>query len=953
MVLRKVESEVDAEIDFQAVERRFIALNEARLERTREALQPRQREFLDLLPLLFHLNHPMLPGYVSKSAPAGVVGYQPDRKTLEAARRLAKGIEQRRQPLRRFPILGLYFMGSAGTIAYSQESDFDLWVCHDPGLSGDDVDQLRQRADAIEAWAEEFDLEVHFFLIDPERFRAGEIGGLSEESSGSAQHTLLLEEFYRTGLCLAGQYPIWWLVPPEKEAEYEDYVAELKHKRFLHARDHLDLGGLAHVPAEEFFGAALWQLYKGIDSPYKSILKLALMEAYASEYPHIELLSLRYKRAVYAGEANPDRLDPYLLMLEKAEEYLRGQEDNQRLDLVRRCFYFKAGRQLSEEPAAAQENWQHRRFQELVEGWGWSRADLVIMDSRESWKVHRVSEERRILFEALSASYRTLSSFARRYAGLALISQEDLTILGRKLYAAFERKAGKVELLNRGITRDLTEPQVTVHQASDGEGRDAWLLFRGLVRPEERQGRADPPLRRFRSAVELLCWCYFNRIVDRGTKVAFYSQQGSLNSKELNRLIELIRSTFPYDDLATRSMHDFARPGRVVRAGFFINVGVDPFARITRAGDQIATTRSDPLRFGARTENMIAQVDLVLVTSWQEILTFHYRGGKGLVACLCELLKWAPPSQGRRPAEVAVHAMSTLRGDSVTRRLQQLFEDVAETFYGPEADPATRYVIAAGDGYFVLSFDGDTPRYEAVDHYDALLRYLGRPQEAFRPVVLDRYALTDGLLPLIYQRNRPGYVQFFYRPVTDEEVEYYVLDERGSLFYQRAPFFDTSALINQFSRFFESVLNRINFLMQEGQSVAGAEGLEFYSVSRGARGSFQCERRPPQFGQPEQRYLSLQVIVDADENGQTVFTLYCGDEEFSTLEYGKGLFDAVVRYILELRQSGQHYPIYITDISMSRVVVGEEVAGRMQTLHFLNYKRRIEDKLNDAMARLS
>ncbi|HKJ75896.1 MAG TPA: class I adenylate cyclase, partial [Gammaproteobacteria bacterium] len=676
MILRKAEADDQPEIDFQAVEGRFIALNEARLQRTREALQPRQRDFLDLLPLLFHLNHALLPGYVSKNTPAGVVGYQPDSKTLESARRLAKGFEHKRQTLRRFPILGLYLMGSAGTIAYSEESDFDLWVCHDPELSAEEVDQLRQRADAIETWAEDFDLEVHCFLIDPERFRSGEIGGLSEESSGSAQHTLLLEEFYRTGLRLAGQYPLWWLVPPEKEAEYDTYVDDLKRKRFLHARDHIDLGGLAHVPAEEFFGAALWQLYKGIDSPYKSVLKLALMEAYANEYPHIELLSLRYKRAVYAGADDPDRLDPYLLMLEKAEEYLRGQDDQARLDLVRRCFYFKAGRQLSDDNAPGRDGWQHQRFQGLVAEWGWTRAELVVMDSRENWKVHRVSEERRILFEALSASYRALSSFARRYAGLALISQEDLTVLGRKLYAAFERKAGKVELVNRGITSDLTEPKLTIHQVADAEGRDAWLLFRGLVRPEDRkaENRGNGPLRRFRSAVELLSWCYFNGVLGTQTTLAFYGQKGNLTTKELYRLVEYLRGTFPYDDLGTRSMGDFARAARVVRAGFFINVGVDPFARLARAGDQITSSRSDPLRFGARAENLIAQVDLVLVTSWQEVLTYHYRGGKGLVACLCELLKWAPPSQGRRPAEVAVHAMSTLRGDSVTRRLSQLFE---------------------------------------------------------------------------------------------------------------------------------------------------------------------------------------------------------------------------------------------------------------------------------------
>ena len=34
-----------------------------------------------------------------------------------------------------------------------------------------------------------------------------------------------------------------------------------------------------HAPAEEYFGAGLWQLYKAISSPYKSLIKTILIEA--------------------------------------------------------------------------------------------------------------------------------------------------------------------------------------------------------------------------------------------------------------------------------------------------------------------------------------------------------------------------------------------------------------------------------------------------------------------------------------------------------------------------------------------------------------------------------------------------------------------------------------------------------------------------------------------------
>ncbi|MDO2157353.1 hypothetical protein Q2444_24235, partial [Escherichia coli] len=50
---------------------RFLAVNAGRLQRARQALSSRQERVLRLLPLLFHIYHPLLPGYLSASTPAG------------------------------------------------------------------------------------------------------------------------------------------------------------------------------------------------------------------------------------------------------------------------------------------------------------------------------------------------------------------------------------------------------------------------------------------------------------------------------------------------------------------------------------------------------------------------------------------------------------------------------------------------------------------------------------------------------------------------------------------------------------------------------------------------------------------------------------------------------------------------------------------------------------------
>ncbi|RRQ21876.1 class I adenylate cyclase [Thiohalobacter thiocyanaticus] len=251
-------------VQLRNVQRRFMVINQDRLKRVHAGLRDRHRLFLDLLPLLFHINHPMLPGYLSSKAPAGVSDYKPNKRTLDAARKLSKSFTYQQRSVRAHDVLALYMMGSSGTIAYSRKSDFDIWVCIRNDMDSEAREMLAQKAANIESWAASMSLEVHFFLMDDAAFRAGEMDSLSSESSGSAQHHLLLDEFYRTGLLIAGRYPVWWLVPPQYEMVYEEYVSQLLHKRFVNPKEVVDFGGLDKMPAGEFFGATLWQLYKAV-----------------------------------------------------------------------------------------------------------------------------------------------------------------------------------------------------------------------------------------------------------------------------------------------------------------------------------------------------------------------------------------------------------------------------------------------------------------------------------------------------------------------------------------------------------------------------------------------------------------------------------------------------------------------------------------------------------------
>ena len=181
--------------DLGLIKDRFFELHRQRLDRICDDLREPQRDFLTLLPLYLHINHPLLPGYVSSDAPSGIFGYEPDAEILRMAKSHCRGFQYNKHAHNSFPIHGIYVMGSVGSIAYSKRSDLDFWVCYDPSISNEQLELLQKKLTKLEEHAAKYRLEVHFFPMNLELFRKGETQALSKESSGSMQHILLLEEF--------------------------------------------------------------------------------------------------------------------------------------------------------------------------------------------------------------------------------------------------------------------------------------------------------------------------------------------------------------------------------------------------------------------------------------------------------------------------------------------------------------------------------------------------------------------------------------------------------------------------------------------------------------------------------------------------------------------------------------------------------------------------------------
>ena len=933
------------DLDIKAIKKRFLDINRERLRRTQNALRWKQRDFLDLLPIFFHINHAMLPGYVSKNTPAGIPQYTPSKKGVDAISQISKSFIYKRRALRTYEIHSIFIMGSVGTIAQSEKSDFDIWVCHDPDLSQDALDELKLKCKKIEEWAESIGLEVHFFLMNAEKFKKGEVHELSSESSGTTQHHLLLEEFYRTGLLLAGRYPVWWLVPPEQEENYDAFVHNLLHKRFIPANEVIDFGGLAGIPAEEFFGAALWQVYKGIDSPYKSVLKILLMETYASAYPGIDLLSSHFKRMVYEGVIDLNRLDPYAILITRLEQYLLSQGSPKRLELVRRCFYFKVGIPLSGADKS-KDQWRRDMLWDMVVKWGWDDQQLAILDGREEWKIRKVLNERKILVDELTHSYLFLSNFAREHTGsISRISERDLNILGRKLYAAFERKAGKIELVNRGVSTNVVEQKLTFAQAIGKDGDESWNLIIDMeIQKNGHKEIQQQSLKRSQSIAELIAWCHFNRLINPRTALSIDNKTGILTVKEIKAILAALENLYPNGRVPGRQIDDFAQPPKIVSGCVFSNVGLDPLPMHSRRGTDIVSDKTDVLNYSGFSFNLALSFDLLLATSWQEVFIYRYSQVEGLLDCLCQYLRRHLNSPTAHTFLLPSHSFCSTHSTAIAKRIEQLFNDVAQSFFRRGELAKTRYIFEVQNSYYVVYVEHDNFIYKRADSLAELYQFLSQPQTEFVPIKTDRFALAQSILPPLLQKNRPDKIQLFYERA-GSNANIFVLDEFGSVFHQSVPFHDDHALLNQFILFFSNVANRQNVLSGDDITTPHFQDIDYCRVTSLPNGKCRFERKFIDQAKLRKSYFHVQVITNLVDQ-KPVFSVYCEDREFSSFDYGKSLFHEVAKYVYQRRASGEKYPIYITDLDLAPSLLGERAASNVQVIEYLNYKKRIEEALN-------
>lgn len=591
----------------------FDQFNRIRYRNVLNAFPDNYSLIFKMVPFLLHTNFRGLPGFVDHpETPGGIKYYVPDDETAyQVDRYFSKKCKfrDRENPNEGF-IEFLSVMGSVGSIAQTGRSDFDMWVgIHVDAVSQEGYRRFLEKLRAVESWLSKLRLEVHFFPTDIKSVSNNVFGSVDDESCGSAQSLMLKDEFYRTAILIAGKIPYWWMVEPGiSDEEYgRRYRAQLEADRSS-MEPYVDIGNIGKIDRGEFFGAALWQLVKSLHSPFKSFIKMCLIEKYLSsgDEDRISLLSNTLKENVISNQnMDSQAVDAYLLMFRTVEDYFLKSGKLEEVDMLRTCFYMKVQPNLSglnRNVHAGSDKWQ--LMNRYVQEWKWTPDRVKHLDTFYRWPMDDLLKFDHQMKTHMIRSFQVLTKTQDLIANNPMITEDDVKIISRKLLAFYMPKPKKIRRFYFTFDDSVSEPELTVTRQDN-----TWQIYRGEVKRDPRKTQFTNMLYGSVHLTDLCLWTAYSRIFNPNHSKLTVFSGGNLGQADLSRFIEAVSD---YLDV-----HGHAKTRHYLEEPFIQSVFI--------------TCKMDPDDPGDK-------ISVFYLNSWKELFAEHFASEEEFGPLLGELL---------------------------------------------------------------------------------------------------------------------------------------------------------------------------------------------------------------------------------------------------------------------------------------------------------------------------
>ena len=462
----------------------FTNYNIKRLHELIRHLTPKKRRMFNTIPFLLHVNSPDFPGFVDHTAcPYGIFGFH-DSGFWKLSLKHGKFDEKKLHPYlsKKYHILGLYLMGSSGTLAQSEKSDFDFWVLIDQStISNTQIGYLSQKLEKITLWAKEkFHHDVTFFILDVTEIKNNRYQAVDDESSGTAQRTILKEEFYRTFILIAGRVPYWAVVPPGCDDDTYTQIISLSlanDPKGIIRENYIDLGNLTEIRKSECPGALLWQLNKANSDPAKALIKACLI-AYYHDLPEKELLPCeiiknKYAAGIFGGSIN----DPYAIIFEKVFQFTEIYANGSFSETIRECVFLRLSEYLSSSVKEMTDTKQ-ALIKKYTHFWGWNRTKIDRFSAYRDWSETEKSAYDEYVIGKISTLYDKVIRGFKHSRQKTNMRPSDFKNLRNRIAMHFRKTKDKIPRCSSYLTYRSKELCLTIAPEPEKETGVEWVVDR-------------------------------------------------------------------------------------------------------------------------------------------------------------------------------------------------------------------------------------------------------------------------------------------------------------------------------------------------------------------------------------------------------------------------------------------------------------------------------------------
>ncbi len=929
------------------MENDFLVLSQTRFDRMLASLTLKQQDYLRLLPLLFHVNHPMLPGYHDSFTPCGIPNYSPTGLEKQIVKTVSQSFDYQSKAYHSFAIASLFLMGSMGTLGQSISSDIDLWICFTDKLSDELSQKLTKKAENIKKWFADKRIELNFYLVHKADFSQVNSKQLDDDNCGNTQRFLLLDEFYRTAIWLVGRKPLWWLIPESED--YEKFANRLIKQKHLDEHDWIDFGEIKTIPAVEYFTATLWLLYKSIESPYKSFVKLMSLEVYAQNHPCGGILSSQLKSILHDNQLKSKECDPYLLLLQFSEATLK--QSPQKLEFLRRSFYLKSGLKITLNSRYENtKGWRYELMKNLVNDWGWSSATLERLNNRPNWKIDTVVAQRKDLIRELTSCYYFLSNFARVQGVMNKNIKQELTYLGRQLYASFERRNGKVDSLNNGLARNITENTLTLSE-SDG----VWSVYQDQVPRKELL--INKSIYIAISLFDCLTWGCVNKVIGGNTHFHLYTDNPYFDQDYAKQTTREILKWINFEKGKHINLN-FRESAKTLSMGLFINTGIDPLLHEKNHDRYLVANNSDCLSLSSEKNNLAFSFHVLSLNSWGEIDLAYFQGDDALPQffkeysdVISELYTLDKPS---------FYCHGLLQNKAIVERVSGLFEKWSYYYSKSRTSKLKNYyLMSIGRQFLSVGFDNKQTNYCLITNREMLLNSIHSidkeyPKGKKIKVDIDPYLLLRPIEESVLLRRSNKNHQCFIIEGSEQTIEIIFKSNLGVIHTRKHKNVSVKQIIAHYQQFLMKVENRIGDLKTLEVDYFKCEIMETNKTT------VKTSQQPNKQQTPRVRFLPLknihsnmnnfnliQAIKVANNPNPLAFNFYSNEMDYLFGIDEEIIYTKLAQDILRKRNTDEQYPIYITDLDLGK----EHNQGNI--VEVLNVKRDLENRLNLILSKIN